>query len=212
MFERFSETARRTLFFARYETTELGGMAIEAEHILLGLLRADNGPTPHLFAVADLSYTDARDEIRAHWGPRQQVPTSVEVPFSDQTERILNYAIEEADRLDHKDVEPEHLVLGVLREDGSFAAEMLRRHGMTLDALRDHIVKAPVVPEQEPETPAGGSGLVQLKREAFNAVVSVERIRFLIEELAGSEARVDDKRLFVDEIHRHLDELKRRLA
>ena len=78
MFERFTEEARRTLFFARYETTELGGMAIEAEHILLGLLRADKGPTPRLFAVADLSYSDARAEIRTHWGARQQIPTSVE--------------------------------------------------------------------------------------------------------------------------------------
>src|SRR5713101_7083980 len=102
MFERFTDTARATLFFARHETTELGGMTIEAEHMLLGLLRADKGSTPHLFAVANLSYTSARNKIRAHWGPRQQVPTSVELPFNDQTERILRSAAEEADRLAHK--------------------------------------------------------------------------------------------------------------
>src|SRR5438445_11166984 len=104
MFERFTVTASRTLFFAWHETTALGGSAIEAEHILLGLLRADKGPTPHLFAVADLSYTDARSNIRAHCGVRQQVPTSVELPLSDQTGRIPQHLMEEADRLGHKHI------------------------------------------------------------------------------------------------------------
>jgi len=211
MFERFTETARLTLFFARYETAELGGSAIEAEHILLGLLRADKGPTPHLFAVADLSYTDARSNIRAHWGVRQQVPTSVELPLSDQTGRILQYAMEEADRLGHKYIGTGHLLLGVLREEGSFAAGMLRRHGMTIEDLRERIVEPPVVPEPEPEAPAEGSGLC-VKREAFDAVVSLERIRMLAEELGRSKPQIDDTRIFVDEIHRHVDALKRHVA
>jgi ATP-dependent Clp protease ATP-binding subunit ClpC len=209
MFERFTETARLTLFFARHETTELGGVAIEAEHILLALLRADKGPTPHLFAVADVSYTDARAEIRAHWGVREHMPTSVELPFSDQTARILQYATEEADRLGHKYIDAGHLLLGVLREDGSFAAGMLRKHGMTIEDLREHIVEPPVVPE--PEAPTEGSGLL-VRREAFDGIVSLERIRFLAEELGRSQAHADDKRLLVDEIHHHLDALKRHLA
>jgi ATP-dependent Clp protease ATP-binding subunit ClpC len=167
MFERFTETARRTLFFARHETTELGGLAIEAEHILLGLLRADKGPTPHLFAVAGLSYTDARAKIRAHLGTRQRVPTSVELPFSDQTQRILSYATEEADRLGHKSIGTGHLLSGVLREDGSFAAGMLRMHGMMIEDLRGHLVKSPIA--AEPESPPGENGL-WVKRKAFDAV------------------------------------------
>jgi len=203
MFERFNETARRTLFFARHETTELGGVAIEPEHILLGLLRADKGPTPHLFAAADLSYADARAKIRAHCGVRQQVPTSVELPFADQTQRILQHAREEADRLGHKYIGTGHLLVGVLREDGSFAAGMLRSHGMTIEGIREHIVKPPVVPEPEP--------LFAITLEAFDAVVSLERIRCLAEELGRSRPHVDTRSL-VDEIHHHLDALKRHLA
>ena len=211
MFERFNETARRTLFFARHETTELGGVAIEPEHILLGLLRADKGPTPHLFAAADLSYADARAKIRAHWGVRQQVPTSVELPFTDQTQRILQYATEEADRLGHKYIGTGHLLVGVLREDGSFAAGMLRSHGMTIEGIREHIVKPPVVPEPEPlEAPAEDTRFA-ITREAFDAVVSLERIRWLAEELGRSRPHVDTRSL-VDEIHHHLDALKRHLA
>lgn len=64
MFERFTESARRTLFFARFEVSELGGVAIEAEHILLGILRADDGPTPRVFAGAGPSYSDARSPTK----------------------------------------------------------------------------------------------------------------------------------------------------
>ena len=138
MFERLTETASRALFFARYEASELGGTAIEAEHILLGLLRSDKGPTPYVLAVADLSYTDARAKIWAHLGVRQQVPTTVELPFSDQTRRILEFATEEADRVGHKYIGAGHLLLAVVRERGSFAAGMLRRHGITIEDLREH--------------------------------------------------------------------------
>src|SRR5262249_40559738 len=92
MFDRLTETARRTLLQARKETTALGGAAIEAEHLLLGLLRADRGSTPRVLATAGLSYTDARARIREHWGTQEHVPESVEVPFSDQCKRILEYA------------------------------------------------------------------------------------------------------------------------
>jgi ATP-dependent Clp protease ATP-binding subunit ClpC len=211
MFERFTETAKRTLFFARHETTELGGMAIEAEHMLLGLLRADKGPTPHLFAIANLSYSDARARIRSHWGVRPQVPTSVELPFSDQTERIVMYAIEEADRLGHKYIGTGHLLLGVLRQDSSFAAAMLRSHGMTIEDLREQIVKPPTVSEPEPEAPAEGHSVL-VKHEAFDAIVCLERIRWLAEELRRSQSHDDERHGLIDQIHQHLDALKRHLA
>lgn len=211
MFELFTVTARLALFFARHEAGEMGGTSIEAEHMLLGLLRADRGPTPHAFAVADLSYADARVRIRAQCGVQPQVPDSVDLPISDQTERILQYATEEADRLDDKYVGAGHLLLGVLREDGSFAAGMLRAHGMTIENVREHVVKPAAVPEPEPEAPGEVSGL-WLKREALDAVVSLERIRYLAEEIGRSRTQGEDTRGLVDEIHHHLDALKRHLA
>jgi len=104
-----------------------------------------------------------------------------------------------------------HILLGVLREHGSFAAEMLRGQGMTIEELREQIVKSPVVPDEEPEAPAEGSG-VRVKGEAFDAVVSLERIRFLAEELDRSETHGDETRSLLDEIHRQLDALKQHLA
>jgi hypothetical protein len=72
-------------------------------------------------------------------------------------------------------------------------------------------VEPPVIPESEPEAPAEGSGL-SVKRDGFDAIVSLERIRVLAEELGRSQAHVDDTRILVDEIHHHLDALKRHLA
>jgi ATP-dependent Clp protease ATP-binding subunit ClpC len=66
MFERFTESARRTMFFARFEVSDLGGRAIEVEHFLLGILRADSGPTPRLLAAAGVSYTEARAAMQTH--------------------------------------------------------------------------------------------------------------------------------------------------
>jgi ATP-dependent Clp protease ATP-binding subunit ClpC len=211
MFERLTVTAGMTLFFARQETTELGGMTIEPEHLLLGLLRADKGPTPRLFGLAKLSYGDARAEIRSHWGVRPHVATSVELPFADQTERILQYATEEADRAAHTHIGTGHLLLGLLRENGSFAAAMLKGHGMAIDDLRDHIMQPPAVAEPEPETPGDGN-VVVVTGLSFDAVVSVERIRVLAEEIARSQNDGMDTRSLIDEIHYHLDALKQHVA
>jgi ATP-dependent Clp protease ATP-binding subunit ClpC len=203
MFERFTVTARATLLFARQETTELGGMTIEAEHILLGLLRADKGPTPRLFAVANLSYSDARAQIRAHWGARPQVACSVEVPFSDETERILQYAKEEADRVGHSHIGTGHLLLGVLHEDGSFAAGILKKHGMVIEDIRDHIREPSTFPEPAPEALAENNG-VRVMAAPFDAVVALERIRVLVE--------LERSQTVVDEIHYHIDALQQHLA
>src|SRR5690348_11298597 len=119
MFERYTEAARRTLFFARYETTQLGGLAIETEHILLGLLRDAHGVTRELFSRAGLSYDDVRNEIQKRTGKREKVPTSAEIPFSAETKRVLNHAAADADALSHHDIGPEHLLLGLLREGSS---------------------------------------------------------------------------------------------
>src|SRR4051812_18503378 len=139
MFERYTEAARRTLFFARYEATTVGGAAIEPEHLLLGLLRGDKGLTRQLFASGKLSYTDARGKILHHFGVMEHIPPSREIPFSQLTDRILRRAAAEADSLRHREIGPEHLLLGLLMEGGSFAAALLNTHGLSAEAARQRI-------------------------------------------------------------------------
>ena len=140
MFERYTERARRVLFFARYEASQLGSISIETEHLLLGLIREGKGLTSRIFARSHLSLETIRKEIEGRTVFREKVSTSVEIPFSTETKRVLQHAAEEADRLLHNYIGTEHLLLGILREDRSVAASILSEKGMRLSTVREDIV------------------------------------------------------------------------
>src|ERR1041384_6098847 len=141
MFERYTERARRVLFFARYEATQLGSTSIETEHLLLGLIREGKGLTSRIFARSHLSLESIRKEIEGRTVFREKVSTSVEIPFSAETKRVLQFAAEEADRLLHNYIGTEHLLLGILREERSVAASILMEKGMRLNTVREDIVQ-----------------------------------------------------------------------
>src|SRR5688572_29636761 len=111
VFERYTERARRVLFFARYEASQLGSIAIETEHLLLGLIREGKGLTSRIFARSHLSLENIRKDIEGRTVFREKVSTSVEIPFSAETKRVLGFAAEEADRLLHNYIGTEHLLL-----------------------------------------------------------------------------------------------------
>ena len=140
MFERYTERARRVLFFARYEASQLGSISIETEHLLLGLIREGKGLTSRIFARSHLSLESIRKEIEGRTVFREKVSTSVEIPFSTETNRVLQFAAEEADRLLHNYIGTEHLLLGILREERSVASTILSEKGMRLSAVREDIV------------------------------------------------------------------------
>ena len=141
MFERYTERARRVLFFARYEASQLGSISIEIEHLLLGLIREGKGLTSRIFARSHLSLENIRKEIEGRTIFREKVSTSVEIPFSTETKRVLQYSAEEADRLLHNYIGTEHLLLGILREERSVAASILTERGMRLNTVREDIVQ-----------------------------------------------------------------------
>ena len=139
MFERYTERARRVLFFARYEASQLGSISIVTEHLLLGLIREGKGLTSRIFARSHLSLENIRKEIEGRTVFREKVSTSVEIPFSAETKRVLQCAAEEADRLLHNYIGTEHLLLGILREERSVAASILMEKGMRLNTVRPSI-------------------------------------------------------------------------
>ena len=141
MFERYTERARRVLFFARYEASQLGSISIETEHLLLGLVREGKGLTSRIFARSHLSLEGIRKDVEGRTVFREKVSTSVEIPFSTETTRVLQFAAEEADRLLHNYVGTEHLLLGILREERCVAASILVEKGMRLNAVREDIVQ-----------------------------------------------------------------------
>jgi len=128
LFERYNEKARRVIFFARYEASRYGSSYIESEHLLLGLIREDKALAIRFLPPPSWAES-IRNEIESRITIGKRIPTSVEVPISQECKRILSYAIEEAERLGHKHVSTEHLLLAILREEKCLAAEILQKRG-----------------------------------------------------------------------------------
>ena len=151
MFERYTEKARRAIFFARYECSQLGSHSIESEHLLLGILR-ENKSLCRLFSEPPAeTATSLRRQVEQHTPLGEKISTSVDLPLSDECKRILKYAAEEADQLSHKFIGSEHLFLGILRESDCFAASLLQDRGVSLEVARAEIGGKP--PEEVGATP-----------------------------------------------------------
>jgi hypothetical protein len=145
MFERYTEKARRVIFFARHEASASGSPYIETEHMLLGLLREDAALSTSFFHSPAAPET-LRAEIARQRPPGPTFPTSVDLPLSHESKRVLAYAAEEAERLKHHYIGTEHLLLGLLREKKTLAAQLLARRGVTAEAVRTRIQDKPPVP------------------------------------------------------------------
>src|SRR2546423_4434375 len=142
MFERYTEKARRVIFFARYEASQFGAPAIEPEHLLLGLMREDKTLTGRFFPRAQITIESIRREIEGRTLLRERIPTSVELPLAPETKRVLHYSHEESDHLQHRHIGTEHLLLGLLREERSMAAEILFERGLRLAVVREEVARA----------------------------------------------------------------------
>src|SRR5438128_1729463 len=137
MFERYTDRARRSIYYARELVSEYGSMTIETEHLLLGILRED----PNIIRRFLPSKTN--DEIRAEVekGSRQSKNTHTR-RYSTvwESERIiLTYAVEETDTSGHHDVDIDHLLLGIVREKDGVAGQILRSEGFNVAAMRQRM-------------------------------------------------------------------------
>jgi len=152
MFDRFNSRALQVLFYARSQVSQLGSSAVEPAHILLGVLDEGNGLGSRIVARTGGSLDDLRRDIVRRLPRRETISESDDIPFSTPCERVLQYAAEEADRLLHKAIGTDHLLLGLLREERGIAAEVLAARGLRIEAVREAIVKLRSSGEQ-PEPP-----------------------------------------------------------
>ena len=191
MFERYTEKARRVIFFARYEASQFGSPYIETEHLLLGLLREDKALT-NRFLRSHASVESIRKQIEQHTTIREKVSTSVDLPLSNECKRVLAYAAEEAERLSHKHIGTEHLLLGLLREEKCFAAEILTERGLRLPAIREELQRT--TQEKAPATgkQASGSGRQEQSMLAeFSRDLTQSAMDQQLDPLVGRDTEVD---------------------
>lgn len=142
MFERYTERARRVIFFARYEASQYGSPYIETEHLLLGLLREDPVLWREFLGPASVA-AEIRTEIEKQITRREPISTSVEMPLTEECKRVLKLAAEESERLAHRHIGTEHVLVALLRVEGSLATQLLRKRELKPEAIREQLAKAP---------------------------------------------------------------------
>ena len=136
MFERYTEKARRVIFFARYEASLFGAMVIESEHLLLGLVREDR-PMLQSFMPSPDSIEGIRHDIESRSTVREKISTSIDLPLSVHCKQALARAAEEAELLGHPSISTEHLMLGLLRVEDCLAATLLKERSLDIAVARE---------------------------------------------------------------------------
>ncbi len=141
MFERYTEKARRVIFFARYEALQYGSPVIAPEHILLGLMREDKTISARFFPFRSLNVDLVRRETESRIVIREQMSQSAELHLAQNTKKVLAFAREESEKLQNRHIGTEHLLLGILREERSIAAEILYSQGVSLPSVREEVTR-----------------------------------------------------------------------
>jgi ATP-dependent Clp protease ATP-binding subunit ClpA len=166
-------------------------LSIESEHLLLGLIRESD---VHVARVLDaVPLNEVRKELEARRSG-EKIATSVEIPFSAETKRILEAGAKEADRLLHNHIGPEHLLLGVLCEEESVAARTLGKYGVRLDAARDRV--------RDGDRPQSDGELIASAR------AQVDRMLDLLPALGAALSRLEDAEMELFGLQTHLLALK----
>jgi hypothetical protein len=151
MFERYTEKARRTVFFARYEASQFGSPVIDTEHLLLGVLREDKELVRHVLLKVD--FESAHREISSRITKGDSFPTSVGLPLSEHAKRALIHSATEANRLNHRHIGTAHLLLGLMVEKEFASSQFLARFGVSLDSLRKKVEARGDPPSALPSVP-----------------------------------------------------------
>lgn len=133
MFERYTEKARRAIFLARYEASQFGLEHIDSNCLLLGLVRENAWICTQWLA---LDATGLRTVVESQTIKSKPISTSIDLPLTNEAKRVLAHAGEEAERLAHRNIDTEHLFLGLLREPETFAARRIKERGLTLEQIR----------------------------------------------------------------------------
>jgi hypothetical protein len=148
MFERYTEHARRVIFFARWEASNFGSAYIEPEHLLLGILREDPVLKSRLGFGAIEQIRKRIEESTPH---REKVSTSVDLPLNADAKRTLAFGAQEAEKLNHKVIDAGHLVLGLLRLENSVAAGALQQFGIDIVDYRKVVSETLIKGERDPQ-------------------------------------------------------------
>lgn len=139
MYEMFTDSARKVIVYAKQEAEKLMRSEIDTEHILLGLLYENKGAAAEIFAKHNIKPAQITQDIRFETDNGNMFIFKGSLPFSAAAQKVLGYAVEEAQIFEHKYVNTEHLLLGLVREKRGKAAAILSRLGLDIASLREDV-------------------------------------------------------------------------
>jgi ATP-dependent Clp protease ATP-binding subunit ClpC len=182
MFEKYTEKARRVIFFARYEAAQAGSPYITTPHLLLGILREDKRLISDLLPGEIGEATRLAEEVRATFpGQGQKISTTVDLPLNEASKRVLRNAATESEKRGHNLIGSVHLLYGLLQEDGPETAAM-KSHGLDMAALETTLSAEQLDPEQVAATEPSRFAALSHAKSLYNLMLKMpkERIPALV--------------------------------
>ena len=140
MFERFTEKARRVVVYAQEEARMLNQNYIGTEHLLLGLIREQDGIAAKALESLNISLEDVHQQVEDLIGRGTFVPTG-HIPFTPRAKKVLELSLREALQLGHNSIGTEHILLGLIREGEGVAAQVLLNLGADLEKVRSAVIQ-----------------------------------------------------------------------
>lgn len=180
MLERFTDRARKVIQLATQEAHRLRHGYIGTEHLLLGLVKEGSGVAVNVLINLNVDIRQVRHEIEQIVESGEGATTMGNLPLTSRAKKVCEFAIEEAESLDHQFVGTEHLLLGLLREHEGVGAQVLGDLGVKLEQVREEVLVllghgvdlgVPAKPSHpRPAAPAHQDDLPDLPRQAREAL------------------------------------------
>ena len=141
MFARYTQKARRAMFFARNEACQFNTPTIQMEHLLFGLLQEDEPFIVYCLQNTSFSIEWIRRRIKEQKTISSKDFTVHNPPLSDESRHAINFAQEEADQFRHEHISTKHLFLGLLREQNNISRGILYECMLDMEKVRELILK-----------------------------------------------------------------------
>jgi len=156
LFERFTERARQVVVLAQDEARALKHNYIGTEHILLGLLREEEGLAARVLESLDITVEEVRAQVARIVGQGDEVTTG-QIPFTPRAKKVLELALREALSLGHNYIGTEHILLGLVRENEGVAARILLDFDADAEKIRNEIIRMLSGPGRRQQGAAAGA-------------------------------------------------------
>ncbi|MGA1864837.1 MAG: ATP-dependent Clp protease ATP-binding subunit [bacterium] len=151
MFERFTERAKRTIVLAREEAIRVRNPYLGTEHILLGLIRKEDGTAVEILKKLGLDLQEIRFEVERRISRQynRRIENQIEIPFTSRAKKVLELAIEEANMMGHDRIGTGHLLIGLIKEGEGISALVFEDMRIDLTEVRREVMNSAHLGQQE---------------------------------------------------------------